>query len=137
MSWKADSSRIASAGADNAIKVWNVETGEQHRTIQNYAKQVTSIIPIIFGPAGDPVGTGLVASLARPGGNVTGLSVQQTDLVGKRLEILREVIPGLRRLAIMAKGKMVACGTLPELKEEFKEDDLEELFFKLVGAEMD
>jgi putative tryptophan/tyrosine transport system substrate-binding protein len=66
------------------------------------AKQATSVIPIIFAAAGDPVGTGLVASLARPGGNVTGLSLQTTDLIGKRLELLREVIPGLRRLAILA-----------------------------------
>jgi putative ABC transport system substrate-binding protein len=66
------------------------------------AKQVTSVIPIIFAVAGDPVGTGLVASLARPGGNVTGLSLQFTDLAGKRLELFREVVPGLRRLAIMA-----------------------------------
>jgi ABC-type uncharacterized transport system substrate-binding protein len=51
--------------------------------------------------AGDPVGTGLVASLARPGGNVTGLSLQQTDLAGKRLQRLREVVPALRRLAIL------------------------------------
>ena len=66
------------------------------------AKQATSVIPIVFATAGDPVGTGLVASLARPGGNVTGLSIQATDLAGKRLELLREVVPGLRRLAIMA-----------------------------------
>jgi putative ABC transport system substrate-binding protein len=66
------------------------------------AKQATAVIPIVFAVAADPVGTGLVASLARPGGNVTGLSLQQTDLAGKRLEILREVVPGLRRLAIMA-----------------------------------
>ena len=65
------------------------------------AKQATSVIPIIIASAADPVGTGLVASLARPGGNVTGLSVQMTDLAGKRLELLREVVPGLRRLAIM------------------------------------
>jgi putative tryptophan/tyrosine transport system substrate-binding protein len=65
-------------------------------------KQATSVIPIVFATAGDPVGTGLVASLARPGGNVTGLSLQQTDLAGKRIELLREVVPGLRRLAIMA-----------------------------------
>jgi putative ABC transport system substrate-binding protein len=65
------------------------------------AKQVTSVVPIVFALAGDPVGAGLVASLARPGGNVTGLSIQQTELAGKRLEILREVVPGLRRLAIM------------------------------------
>jgi putative ABC transport system substrate-binding protein len=66
------------------------------------AKQATSVIPIVFAAAGDPVGSGLVASLARPGGNVTGLSMQTTDLAGKRLELLREVVPGLRRLAIMA-----------------------------------
>src|SRR5450432_1224764 len=65
-------------------------------------KQATSVIPIVFAVAGDPVGTGLVASLARPGGNVTGLSVQALDLTGKRLELLREVVPGLRHLAIMA-----------------------------------
>src|SRR5215831_12377728 len=66
------------------------------------AKQATSVIPIVFALAGDPVGSGLVASLARPGGNVTGLSGQQADLAGKRLELLREVVPGLRRLAIVA-----------------------------------
>ena len=68
------------------------------------AKQATAVIPIIFATAGDPVGTGLVASLARPGGNVTGLSLQQTDLAGKRLELLREVVPGLRRLAIIGNA---------------------------------
>ena len=66
------------------------------------AKQATSVIPIVFAIAGDPVGMGLVASLAQPGGNVTGLSSQATDLAGKRLELLREVVPGLRRLAIIA-----------------------------------
>ena len=66
------------------------------------AKHATSVIPIVFATAGDPVGTGVVASLARPGGNVTGLSAGSTDVVGKRLELLREVMPGLRRLAILA-----------------------------------
>jgi putative ABC transport system substrate-binding protein len=66
------------------------------------AKQATSVIPIVFAAANDPVGAGLVAGLARPDGNVTGLSVQQVDAAGKRLELLREVVPGLRRLAIMA-----------------------------------
>jgi putative ABC transport system substrate-binding protein len=66
------------------------------------AKQATSVIPIVFLLAGDPVADGLVASLARPGGNVTGLSNQQVDLAGKRLELLREVVPGLRRMAIIA-----------------------------------
>ena len=65
------------------------------------AKQATSVIPIVFPLAGDPVGNGLVASLARPGGNVTGLSNQQSDLGNKRLELFREVVPGLRRLAIL------------------------------------
>jgi putative tryptophan/tyrosine transport system substrate-binding protein len=65
------------------------------------SKRATSVIPIVFATAGDPVGTGVVASLARPGGNVTGLSLQQTDLAGKRLELLREVVPGLGRVAIM------------------------------------
>jgi putative ABC transport system substrate-binding protein len=66
------------------------------------AKQATSLIPIVFATAADPVATGLVASLARPGGNVTGLSSQTPDTAGKRLELLREVVPGLRRLAILA-----------------------------------
>ena len=65
------------------------------------AKQATSVIPIVFVAAADPLGTGLVESLARPGGNITGLSSQFTDIVGKRLELLRGVVPGLRRLAIM------------------------------------
>jgi putative ABC transport system substrate-binding protein len=66
------------------------------------AKQATSIIPIVFAVAADPVGSGLVASLAQPGGNVTGLSNQKTDLSSKRLELLREIVPGFRRLAILA-----------------------------------
>jgi putative tryptophan/tyrosine transport system substrate-binding protein len=65
------------------------------------AKQATSVIPIVFATAGDPVGTGIVASLARPGGNITGLATLATELAGKRLELLREVVPGLARLAIM------------------------------------
>jgi ABC-type uncharacterized transport system substrate-binding protein len=63
-------------------------------------KQATTAIPIVFASAGDPVGNGLVASLARPGGNVTGLSLQLPDTVGKRLELLRELAPSLHRLAI-------------------------------------
>ena len=65
------------------------------------AMKATSAIPIVFAAAGDPIGTGLVASLPRPGGNVTGLSNQQTDLAGRRLELLRDVVPGLRRVAVM------------------------------------
>ena len=66
------------------------------------AKQATSSIPIVFPTAGDPVGNKLVVSLARPGGNVTGLSTQQTDTASKRIELFREVVPGLHRLAILA-----------------------------------
>jgi putative ABC transport system substrate-binding protein len=78
-------------------------------------KQATSVIPIVSAIMGDPVGTGLVATLARPGGNVTGLSLQSTDLAGKRLELLREVVPSLRRLAIMGNvGFAQAVLTLGE-----------------------
>ena len=73
-------------------------------------KQATSVIPTVFAVADDPVGSGYVASLARPGGNVTGLSNQQIDLVGKRIELLRELIPGLRRLAIMANTDAPGVG---------------------------
>src|SRR6516162_4915364 len=66
------------------------------------AKQATSVVPIVFAIANDPLATGLVASLARPGGNVTGLSNQSGDLATKRLELLREVAPDLHRLAILA-----------------------------------
>jgi putative ABC transport system substrate-binding protein len=64
-------------------------------------KQATSAIPIVFPVAGDPVGGGFVATLARPGGNVTGLSLQQTDVASKRVELLRDAVPGLRRMAIL------------------------------------
>jgi ABC-type uncharacterized transport system substrate-binding protein len=64
-------------------------------------RQVTSAIPIVFAVAIDPVGSGLVTSLAKPGGNVTGLSLQAANLAGKRIELLREVVPQLRRLAII------------------------------------
>jgi putative tryptophan/tyrosine transport system substrate-binding protein len=65
------------------------------------AKHATSVIPIVFASVGDPLGSGLVASLARPGGNVTGLSLQQTDTAAKRLGLLRECVPALHRLAIL------------------------------------
>jgi ABC-type uncharacterized transport system substrate-binding protein len=66
------------------------------------AKAATAVIPIVFAVASDPLGSGLVASLARPGGNVTGLSVQVPDVAGKRIELLRELVPGFRTMAIMA-----------------------------------
>jgi putative ABC transport system substrate-binding protein len=79
------------------------------------AKRVTSVIPIVFAAAGDPVGVGIVASLAHPGGNVTGLSLQATDLAAKRLELLREVVPALRYLAIIANRD--APPAMVELRE--------------------
>jgi putative ABC transport system substrate-binding protein len=68
------------------------------------AKRAAPDIPIVLAAAGDPVGNGLVAGLARPGGNVTGFSVQLTDTAGKRIELLREIVPNLRRLAILGNS---------------------------------
>ena len=67
-------------------------------------KRTVTTIPIVFAAAGDPVGTGLVASLARPGGNVTGLSLQQPEIASKRLQILRDLLPNLHTLAILANA---------------------------------
>jgi len=100
------------------------------------AKQATSVIPIVFATAGDPVGTGVVASLARPGGNVTGLSSQATDTVGKRLELLREVMPGLRRLAILANiGSAFAVLELNEVQANARTLGLEVATFEITRAE--
>jgi putative ABC transport system substrate-binding protein len=65
------------------------------------AKKASTMIPIVFLPVGDPVATGLVASLARPGGNITGLSNMQVGLSGKRLELLKEVVPKVSRVAVL------------------------------------
>jgi len=77
-------------------------------------REATATIPIVIGIAVDPVGSGIVASLARPGGNVTGLSVQSPELAGKRLGILRQLLPNLRRLAVIAdvgySGSMIEVG---------------------------
>jgi ABC-type uncharacterized transport system substrate-binding protein len=80
------------------------------------AKKATSVIPIVFALAGDPVGTGLVASLARPGSNVTGLSLQTTDIAAKRIELLRAVVPTLRRLAILGNvDNPLSLAEMPEV----------------------
>jgi putative tryptophan/tyrosine transport system substrate-binding protein len=80
-------------------------------------KQATSVIPIVFAMAVGPVGGGLVTSLARPGGNVTGVSSQSADLAGKRLELLRELVPTLRRLAIIANvGYPAAADEMAEVQ---------------------
>jgi ABC-type uncharacterized transport system substrate-binding protein len=82
------------------------------------AKEATSVIPIVFAVANDPVGGGFVASLARPGANVTGLSVHAPDLAGKRLELLRGVVPRLRRLALL--GNVSNPVTVLEMAEARK-----------------
>ena len=79
------------------------------------AKRATTTIPIVFAAQMDPVGAGVVASLARPGGNVTGMSIQQTDTAGKRIELLREALPRLARLAVMANSS--APGAMIEMRE--------------------
>ena len=68
------------------------------------AEQGTSVVPIVLAGAGDPLSTGFVVRLARPGGDVADLSFPQNDLAGKHLELLREVVPALRRLAILANA---------------------------------
>lgn len=78
------------------------------------ARQATATIPIVFAIAVDPVGTGMVASLAKPGGNATGISIQTGELAGKRSELLREVLPGLRRLAII--GNVGYPGSVLEIE---------------------
>jgi putative ABC transport system substrate-binding protein len=88
------------------------------------AKQTIAVIPIVF-LVSDPVGSGIVASLARPGGNVTGLSNQLPDTAGKKLELLREVVPGLRRLAIMANvGNPAAALEIGEVQAAARTFDL-------------
>jgi ABC-type uncharacterized transport system substrate-binding protein len=100
------------------------------------ANQATSIIPIVFPMAGDPVGGGLVASLARPGGNITGLSLQRVDLAGKRIELLREVAPGLHRLgALVNVGNRGSVLELGEVQTAARTLGLELASFELRGAE--
>jgi putative ABC transport system substrate-binding protein len=99
-------------------------------------KRATSVIPIVFWSAGDPVGTGLVASLARPGGNVTGLSVQQTDTAAKRLQLLREIVPGLRRLAILANvGNAGAVLDMQEVETTARKLGLDPITLQIRRAE--
>ena len=100
------------------------------------AKQATSVIPIVFAAVGDPVGSGLVTSLARPGGNVTGLSIQGPDLAGKRLELLREAVPGLRRLAIMGNvGNSTVMQEMREVEVAARTLELEAATFEIRAPE--
>src|SRR5271169_826718 len=99
--WVEGHAERLSAFADELVrlKVSVIVTSSTPPTIA--AKQATSVVPIVFVASGDPVGSGVVTSLARPGGNVTGLSNQSVEAVSKRVELLRDVVPNLRRLAVM------------------------------------
>jgi putative ABC transport system substrate-binding protein len=100
------------------------------------AKHATSVIPIVFATAGDPVETGLVSSLARPGGNLTGLSSQASDIVGKRLELLRQTVPGLRRLATISDiGNPWAAFDVSKTKDAARTLGIEVTSFEIGRAE--
>ena len=100
------------------------------------AKQATSTIPIVFATAGDPIGAGIVASLARPGSNVTGLSSQTPDAAGKRLELFQQVVPGLHRLATLADvDNPYAALDLRQLNEAARTLGIEVLSFEIRRSE--
>jgi putative ABC transport system substrate-binding protein len=99
--WAEGSSKRVSEIAAEFLRQ-NVDAIVTYGSAVTVLKQATTDIPIVFAVAFDPVRSGLVPSLAHPGGNVTGIAIQQLVLVGKRLELLREAIPELRRLVIMA-----------------------------------
>jgi putative ABC transport system substrate-binding protein len=104
--WRSADGRTERAKAMAAELVrlkMNVIVAEFTPAVQA-AKDATSTIPIVMAPAGDPVATGLVASLARPGGNVTGLSNVAAELSGKRFELLREFLPGVARVGLLING---------------------------------
>ena len=82
------------------------------------AKQATKTVPIVFAVAADPVTDGLVASLARPGGNVTGLSYLGPDLVGKLLELLKQAVPGVGRVAVLRQPSAVPERTEKDILKE-------------------
>jgi putative ABC transport system substrate-binding protein len=95
------------------LKVDVIVTGGP--TATRAAKEATSTIPIVFLQDPDPVGNGFVTSLARPAGNITGLSSMTTDLTGKRLELLKEILPKLSRLAVL--GNSANAGNGIQLRE--------------------
>ena len=99
-------------------------------------KQATSTIPIVSAIMGDPVATGLVTNLARPGGNLTGLSTQTNDSTGKRLELLREVVPGLRRFAILGNiGNPVSVQEMRDAQSVARTLGLEVYRAEIQGAQ--
>ena len=99
--------------------------------------RTTSTIPILFAGANDPVGSGYVTSLARPGGNVTGLSLQSADLVGKRLELLRELVPKLKHLALIgsARDSRGSVMEIDQIKASAGTQDIELATFQIDGPQ--
>ena len=95
------------------LKVDIIVTGGA--SVTRAAKEATSTIPIVMANDNDPVGNGFVASLARPGGNITGLSTLSPELSGKRLELLKEIVPRLSRVAVF--GTSTTPGNAQALKE--------------------
>lgn len=99
-------------------------------------KQATSSIPIVFATAGDPVGSGIVASLARPGGNLTGLSGQAPDTAGKRIELLRELTPRLERLGILTEpGNPFAALDVKEVQSAARTFNIETHIVELAASD--
>jgi ABC-type uncharacterized transport system substrate-binding protein len=99
-------------------------------------KHATSVIPIVFAAAADPLGNKLVASLARPGSNVTGLSIQSADLAGKRLGLLRELVPGLKRLGFLVSvGNPAAVVEMGEVQSAARTFGLEGAISEIRRAE--
>ena len=100
------------------------------------AKEAAPTIPIVFAVAVDPVGSGMVNSLARPGGNVTGVSIQETELAGKRIGLLREILPGLRRIAVIANvGYPASVLEVTEVREVARKSGLEVKLLEVRRAE--
>ena len=100
------------------------------------ARRATADIPIVFALVADPVGTGLVSSLARPGGNVTGLSTQHVEATGKRLELLREFVPSLKRLGIMTNiSNLASVIELREVQHSAAALDLQTVSVEVRAAE--
>jgi putative ABC transport system substrate-binding protein len=132
---QGSSERFAEIAADFVrLKVDVIVTSGTANVIA--AKQATSVIPIVFAVAGDPIANNLVASLARPGGNVTGLSTVATDLAGKRLELLRMAVPGFRRLATIGNvGNSLAVLEMKEVQAAAARFGLEAAALEIRRAE--
>src|SRR4030095_5237821 len=106
--------RVANLAAELVhLKIDIIVTGGGTSTL--VAKEATVTIPIVMGFDNDPVGSGFVASLARPGGNITGLSTFAPELSGKQLELLREIVPKLSRVTVL--GNSIEPGNAQALKE--------------------